>query len=59
MSANEPDFATARTWIAYDRGDSLNAELLRRAEGRSAFLFDEARPSIDAYRPLVTASKAR
>jgi hypothetical protein len=59
LVTNEPDFAAARTWIAYDRGDSLNGELLRRAGGRTAFLFDEARPSIDPYRPLVTASKAR
>ena len=59
LVTNEPDFAKARTWIAYDRGDSLNGELIRRAEGRAAFLFDEARPSIDLYRPLVTASQAR
>jgi hypothetical protein len=59
LVTNEPDFAKARTWIAYDRGDSLNGELIRRAGGRTAFLFDEARPSIDLYRPLVTASKTR
>ena len=58
LVTNEPDFAATRTWIAYDRGDSLNRELLRRA-GRSAFLFDEARHSIDPYSPVVTASTER
>jgi hypothetical protein len=58
LVANEPDFAAARTWIAYDRGDSLNQELVRRA-GRTAFLFDEERHSIDPYPPVVTASKER
>ena len=59
LVVNDPDFAAARTWIAYDRGDSLNAELLRRAPERTAFLFDESRPSIDLYRPVVTASRER
>jgi hypothetical protein len=59
LVTNEPDFAAARTWIAYDRGDSLNAELLRRAPERTAFLFDEARPSIGLYQPVVTASSER
>ncbi|MFL5620473.1 MAG: ArnT family glycosyltransferase [Gemmatimonadaceae bacterium] len=59
LVTNEPDFAAARTWIAYDRGDSLNQELLRRAGGRTAFLFDEARHSIDPYAPVVTASTER
>jgi hypothetical protein len=59
LVTNEPDFAAARTWIAYDRGDSLNLELLKRAGGRTAFLFDEARLKIDPYPPLVTASKER
>jgi hypothetical protein len=59
LVTNEPDFAAARTWIAYDRGDSLNAELLRRAPERTAFLFDENRPGIGLYQPVVTASSAR
>jgi len=59
LVVNDPDFAAARTWIAYDRGDSLNAELLRRAPERTAFLFDESRPSSDLYRPVVTASRER
>jgi hypothetical protein len=58
LVTNEPDFTAARTWIAYDRGDSLNHELLRRA-GRTAFLFDEERHSIDPYPPVVTASTGR
>jgi hypothetical protein len=55
---NDPDFAAARTWIAYDRGDSANAELLRRVS-RVPFLFDQSRSSIDLYRPVVTASSGR
>jgi hypothetical protein len=53
LVANDPIFATSRTWIAYDRGDSANAALLRRAPGRTAFLFDEAYRSISAYSPLA------
>ena len=48
---NEPDFASAKTWIAYDRGDSANAELLRRVPDRTAYLYDEARFGIFPYRP--------
>jgi hypothetical protein len=62
LVANEPDFARSRTWIAYDRGDSANAELLRRVPGRTAFLYDEARLAILPYRPSetpLTASAAR
>jgi len=59
LVVNEPDFAAARTWIAYDRGDSLNQELLRRSGGRTAFLFDEERHTIDPYGPVVTASTER
>ncbi|PYP77182.1 MAG: hypothetical protein DMD35_16170 [Gemmatimonadetes bacterium] len=59
LVTNDADFATARTWIAYDRGDSLNAELLRRVPDRSAFLFDENRKSIDPYQPLGTALSKR
>jgi hypothetical protein len=59
LVTNEPDFAAARTWIAYDRGDSLDQELLRRAGGRTAFLFDEARHSIDPYPPVRTAASGR
>jgi hypothetical protein len=56
LVTNEPDFAAARTWIAYDRGDSANAALLRRVPDRTAFLFDQARPSIDPYMPMTVVS---
>ena len=59
---NGPDFARAKTWIAYDRGDSANAELLRRAPDRTAYLYDEARFGIFPYRPgaaTVAASTSR
>ena len=46
--------SAANTWVAYDRGDSANAELLRRVPDRQAFLFDEARRSIHLYRPVAT-----
>ena len=60
LVTNDPDFEAARTWIAYDRGDSANAELLKRVPDRTPFLFDEARHSIDPYRPaLALASPAR
>jgi len=51
LVVNDPDFATANTWVAYDRGDSANAALLRRVPNRQGFLFDEARRSINLYRP--------
>jgi hypothetical protein len=58
LVTNEPDFAAARTWIAYDRGDSLNLELMRRS-GRGAFLFDQGRGAIGLYRPAGTAVSVR
>ena len=48
---NDPDFAGSRVWIAYDRGDSANAALMRRVPERNAYLFDEAHVSINLYRP--------
>ncbi|HEX7978282.1 MAG TPA: hypothetical protein VF461_06745 [Gemmatimonadaceae bacterium] len=48
---NDPDFARSRVWIAYDRGDSANAALLRKVPDRNAYLFDEAHVSINLYRP--------
>jgi hypothetical protein len=48
---NDPDFARSRVWIAYDRGDSLNAALLKRVPDRTAYLYDEARVSINLYQP--------
>jgi hypothetical protein len=54
LVVNEPDFAAANTWVAYDRGDSANAALLRRVPDRTGFIFDEARRSINLYRPVAT-----
>jgi len=48
---NDPDFARSRVWIAYDRGDSANAALMRRVPERNAYMFDEAYRSINLYRP--------
>src|SRR5215207_2647117 len=59
LVTNEPDFAAARTWIAYDRGDSLNQELVRRSGGRKAYLFDQGRGAIGLYRPVATEVSAR
>jgi hypothetical protein len=38
---NVPDLRAARVWTVYDRG-AENAQLLRLAPKRAAFLFDEA-----------------
>jgi hypothetical protein len=48
---NDPDFARSRVWIAYDRGDSANAALMRKVPERNAYLYDEAHVSINLYRP--------
>jgi hypothetical protein len=53
LVVNDPDFARSNTWVAYDRGDSANAALMRRIPNRTAFLFDEAHRSINLYRPLA------
>jgi hypothetical protein len=58
LVTNEPDFAAARTWIAYDRGDSANAELVRQS-GRSAFVFDQGQGAIGVYRPAGNVSASR
>ncbi len=42
---NPPDYDSAKTWIVYDRGPE-NGELLSRAGGRRAYLYDEERGSI-------------
>jgi hypothetical protein len=56
---NDPDFAHSRVWIAYDRGDSLNAALMRRVPDRNAYLYDEAHVSINLYRPGGTIAAAK
>jgi hypothetical protein len=40
LVGNAPDLATARAWIAYDRGPE-NRQLMSQAPGRSAYLYDE------------------
>jgi hypothetical protein len=54
LVVNDPDFARSNTWLAYDRGDSANAALMKRIPDRTAFLFDEAHRSINLYRPLAS-----
>jgi hypothetical protein len=56
---NDPDFARSRVWIAYDRGDSANAALMRKVPERNAYLFDEAHVSINLYRPGATVAAVR
>jgi hypothetical protein len=56
---NDPDFARSRVWIAYDRGDSANAALMRQVPDRNAYLFDEAHVSINLYRPGASIAAAR
>jgi hypothetical protein len=51
LVANNPDWPSERVWIVRDRGDVQNAELLRRAPDRRAFLYRETSGRIDAYRP--------
>jgi hypothetical protein len=51
---NPPDIREARVWTVYDRG-AQNAELLRIAPNRRAFLFDEGSWSM---RPLEEARPA-
>jgi hypothetical protein len=54
LVVNDPVFATSNTWLAYDRGDSANAALMKRVPERTAFLFDEQHRSINLYRPLAS-----
>ncbi len=56
---NDPDFARSRVWIAYDRGDSANAALMRRVPERNSYMFDEAYRSINLYRPGGTIAAVR
>ena len=56
---NDPDFAHSRVWIAYDRGDSLNAALMRRVPDRHAYLYDESHVSINLYQPGASIAAAK
>lgn len=51
LITNGPDWERAPVWIVADRGAARNLELIRRAGGRKAYLYDEARSRIDLYRP--------
>ena len=44
---NVPDFRSARIWTAYDRG-AENAQLLRLAPRRKAYLFDEGEWALES-----------
>ena len=44
---NVPDFRSARIWTAYDRG-AENAQLLRLAPRRKAYLFDEGEWAVES-----------
>jgi hypothetical protein len=44
LVSNDPDLATSRAWIVYDRG-ARNEELMRLARGRVAYIYDEVRGS--------------
>jgi hypothetical protein len=51
LITNGPDWPSAPVWIVADRGAARNLELIRRAGGRKAYLYDESRSRIDLYRP--------
>ncbi len=53
---NVPDLAKERLWVVYDRGEANNAELLRKAPGRAAYLFDEDARRTYTYDPLPAAT---
>lgn len=51
---NVPDLENERLWVVYDRGQANNAELLRKAPGRTAYLFDEEARRTYIYDPATT-----
>ena len=57
LIANEPDLETAHAWLVYDRGAD-NMRLRRLAPDRVAYLYDEARLSIERY-PEGSVATAR
>jgi hypothetical protein len=48
LIANEPDLRDAHAWLVYDRGAD-NMRLRRLAPDRVAYIYDEARLSIERY----------
>jgi hypothetical protein len=51
---NEPFFAHARVWVAYDRGQE-NSRLLELAPDRQAFMYDEAKDQLTWLSNPLTA----
>jgi hypothetical protein len=45
LVVNEPDIESAKAWVVHDRGER-NAELMARAPGRKAYIYDEATRSL-------------
>jgi hypothetical protein len=52
---NVPDLATARTWLAYDRG-AENQRLMTLAPGRTAYLYDEGTGTFSPLSGTVAGS---
>jgi hypothetical protein len=48
---NDPDLANSKRWIVYDRGPVENAQLMKLAPNRKAFLYDEEHGVIGYYAP--------
>lgn len=53
LIANEPDLASARAWLVYDRGDD-NARLARLAPDRVPYVYDEAAGTLLRYPPMTS-----
>jgi len=53
LIANEPDLASARAWLVYDRGDD-NARLVRLAPDRVPYVYDEAAGTLLRYPPMTS-----
>ncbi|HEV3485296.1 MAG TPA: glycosyltransferase family 39 protein, partial [Vicinamibacterales bacterium] len=53
---NVPDLATARSWLAYDRGED-NVRLMRLAPERRAFVFRADEGSVRPLPPLAVMEK--
>ena len=48
---NDPDLVNSKRWIVYDRGPAENAQLMKLAPNRKAFLYDEEHGVIGYYAP--------
>jgi hypothetical protein len=56
LIANDPDLASSRAWIVYDRGAD-NDRLRRIAPERAAYIYDEAEHAMLRYPPLQPTSR--